>query len=354
MHVIRHFEETHLQHLEHVCLPVADAHVLAHTKGLQFVVVVASHGRRHHPSQYLDAGAHGNLFARTDHGTQRLLGKHGAIEGMGRILAHIAMTAILRRRLSEIIQEDSSSAHSRFGVFFHSAQFFQVHRFLSAFFAERTEGDDICHRIEKHGVGWCTVSSGSSYLLIETLYALRHVVVNHPSHVALVDAHSEGDGSAYHLYLVHLETLLHRGSLLGRESGMIGFGIDAMRLECLCHHLRVLAREAVDDACLFGATGDEMVDELQLLLLGAFLAHGETEVGTVEATHEGSSVQMQLVDDVLAGNLIGCSRKRHYRNATEFLVKESELGILRTEIVPPLTDAVGFIHGEERDLDVTE
>ena len=97
-----------------------------------------------------------------------------------------------------------------------------------------------------------------------------------------------------------------------------------------------------------------MVDELQLLLLGAFLTHGETEVGTVEAAHEGLSVQMQLVDDVLAGNLIGCGRKRHHRNATEFLVKESELGILRTEIVPPLTDAVGFIHGEERDFDVTE
>ena len=178
--------------------------------------------------------------------------------------------------------------------------------------------------------------------------------MNHPAHVALVDAHSEGDGSAYHLYLVHLETLLHRGSLLGRESGMIGFGIDAMRLERLCHHLRVLAREAVDDACFFRATGDEMVDELQLLLLGAFLTHGETEVGTVEAAHEGLSVQMQLVDDVLAGNLIGCSRKRHHRNATEFLVKESKLGILRTEIVAPLTDAVGFIHGEERNLDVTE
>ena len=54
--------------------------------------------------------------------------------------------------------------------------------------------------------------------------------MNHPSHVALVDAHSEGDGSAYYLYLVHLETLLHRGTLLGGESGMIGFGIDAMRL----------------------------------------------------------------------------------------------------------------------------
>ena len=264
------------------------------------------------------------------------------------------MTAILTGGLSEIIQEDSSSADSRFGVFFHSSQFFQIHRFLSAFFAERTEGDDICHRIEQYRIGRSAVSSGSSYLLIETLDALRHVVVNHPAHVALVDTHSEGDGSAHHFYLVHLETFLYRGSLLGGESGMIGFCLYAMLLQSLCHHLRILAREAVDNACLVWATGDEMVNEFQFLLLRTFLAHGETEVGTVETAYEGLAVQMQLVDDVLSGNLIGCSRERHHRHAIEFLVQESELGILRTEVVSPLTDTVGFINGEERNLDVAE
>ena len=354
MHIIRHLEESHLEHLQQIGLPIAHAHILAHTEGLQFVIVISRNGRRLHASQYLDAGAHGNLFARSHHGTQRLLGKYGTIEGTWRIVADITMTAILTGGLSEIIQEDSSSADSRFGVFFHSSQFFQIHRFLSAFFAERAQGDDVCHRIEQYRICRSAVSSGSSYLLIETLDALRHVVVNHPSHVALVDTHSEGDGSAHHFYLVHLETLLHRGSLLGRESGMIGFGIDAMRLECLCHHLCVLAREAVDDACFFGATGDEMVNEFQFLLLRTFLAHGKTEIRTVETAHEGLAVQMQLVDDVLSGNLIGCSRERHHRHAIEFLVQESELGILRTEIVAPLTDTVGFINGEERNLDVAE
>ena len=354
MHVIRHFEETHLEHLEHVCLPIAHAHILAHTEGLQLIIVISRNGRSLHASQYLDAGAHGNLFARSYHGTQRLLGKHGTIEGTWRIVADITMTTILTGSLSEIIQEDSSSADSRFGVFFHSSQFFQIHRFLSAFFAERTEGDDICHRIEQYRIGRCAVSSGSSYLLIETLDALRHVVVNHPAHIALVDTHSEGDGSAHHFYLVHLETLLYRGSLLGGESGMIGFCLYAMLLQSLCHHLRILAREAVDDACLVWATGDEMVNEFQFLLLRTFLAHGKTEVRTIETAHEGLAVQMQLVDDVLSGNLIGCSRERHHRHAIEFLVKESELGILRTEVVAPLTDAVGFIYGEERNLDVAE
>lgn len=123
MHIIRYLEESHLEHLEHVCLPIAHAHILAHTKGLQLIIVISRNGRRLHASQYLDTGTHGNLFARTDHGTQRLLGKHGTIEGAGRIVANITMTTILTGGLSEIIQEDSSSADSRFGVFFHSSQF---------------------------------------------------------------------------------------------------------------------------------------------------------------------------------------------------------------------------------------
>ena len=97
-----------------------------------------------------------------------------------------------------------------------------------------------------------------------------------------------------------------------------------------------------------------MVNEFQLLLLRAFLAHGKAEVRTVEAAYEGLAIQMQLVDDIFSGNLIGSSRKRHHRHTIEFLVQESELGILRTEIVAPLTDTVGFIHGEERNLDVAE
>ena len=354
MHVIRHLEESHLEHLQQIGLPIAHAYILAHSEGFQLVIVISRNGRRLHASQYLYTGTHGNLFARTNHGTQCLLGKHGTIEGTGRIVADITMTAILSRSLSEIIQEDSPSADSRFGVFFHSSQLFQIHRFLSAFFAKRTEGDDVCHRIEQYRIGRSAVSSGTSYLLIEALDALRHVVVNHPAHIALVDTHSEGDGSAHHLYLVHLETFLNGCSLLGGESGMISFSLYAMLLQSLCHHLRILAREAVDDACLIRATGDEMVNEFQLLLLRAFLTHGKTEVGTVETAHEGLSLQVQLVDDILSGNLIGGSRERHHRHAIEFLVQESELGILRTEIVAPLTDTVGFVHGEERNLDVAE
>ena len=120
MHIIRYLEESHLEHLQQIGLPIANAYILAHTEGLQLIIVISSNGRRLHTSQYLDTGTHGNLFARSYHGTQRLLGKHGTIEGTWRIVADITMTTILAGSLSEIIQEDSSSADSRFCVFFHS------------------------------------------------------------------------------------------------------------------------------------------------------------------------------------------------------------------------------------------
>ena len=99
---------------------------------------------------------------------------------------------------------------------------------------------------------------------------------------------------------------------------------------------------------------DEAVDELQLLLLRALLTDGETEVRTVEAADKRLTVEMQLLDDVLARNLIGSSRKCHHRDIAEILVEQTQLGVLRTEIMTPLADAMRLVNGEERYPDVAE
>ena len=99
---------------------------------------------------------------------------------------------------------------------------------------------------------------------------------------------------------------------------------------------------------------DEAVDELQLLLLRALLTDGETEVRTVEAADERLTVEMQLLDDVLARNLIGCSRERHHRDVGELLAEQTQLVVLRTEIMPPLADAMRLVYGKERYPDVAE
>ena len=97
----------------------------------------------------------------------------------------------------------------------HALQFLDIHLLLSAFFSKTSECNNVGKTIEKHGVGRCSVASGSSYFLIETLDALGQVVVHNPAHVAFVDAHTEGDGGADHLYIVAFEGLLGLGARLG-------------------------------------------------------------------------------------------------------------------------------------------
>ena len=80
----------------------------------------------------------------------------------------------------------------------------------------------------------------------------------------------------------------------------------------------------------------------------------QAEVGTVEAAHERLAREMKLMDDVFSGDFVGSGSERHHRHAIELLVEESELGIFRTEIMSPLTDAVSLVDGEKGNLDVAE
>ena len=60
------------------------------------------------------------------------------------------------------------------------------------------------------------------------------------------------------------------------------------------------------------------------------------------------------MDDVFSGDFVGSGSECHYWYAIELLVEESELGIFRTEIMSPLTDAVSLVDGEKGNLDVAE
>lgn len=140
------------------------------------------------------------------------------------------MSAVVGGFLAEVVEQDSSSAYPRLGIFLHTFQFLHVHLFLSAFLRKGTQLDDVCHRVEQYRVGRSPIPSGSAYLLIETLNALGEVVVNDPSHISLVYTHAEGYGGAYHLHLVHLESFLHRSPFLCAQTCMISRGIDTFLL----------------------------------------------------------------------------------------------------------------------------
>ena len=112
MRIIRHLKETHLQHLQQISLPVAHAHVLAHAKRLQLIIMIPDNGRCLHAPENLDTRAHGNLLAGSHHGTERLLREYRTVESARRIVANIAVTAVLCRCLSEVIQENAAAAHT--------------------------------------------------------------------------------------------------------------------------------------------------------------------------------------------------------------------------------------------------
>src|SRR5205085_2488558 len=72
------------------------------------------------------------------------------------------------------------------------------------------------------------------------------------------------------------------------------------------------------------------------------------EVGTVERADQLDRIaEPQLGDDVAPHPVGGRRRERVQRNAREVLAQPAELPVLRTEIVPPLTDAVRFVDRDE-------
>ena len=102
------------------------------------------------------------------------------------------------------------------------------------------------------------------------------------------------------------------------------------------------------------SSGCSDFDELPQSLARAHRAHFRNrvaDVGTVEARDEALGVlEPQLGDDLLAGALVRGGREGNARDTGEPLGKHLELTILRTEVVPPLRDAVRLVNCEEGDV----
>ena len=74
--------------------------------------MIPDNGRRLHAPENLDTRANGNLLVGSHHRTERLLREYRTVESARRIVAHIAMTAVLSRCLSKVIQENAAAAYT--------------------------------------------------------------------------------------------------------------------------------------------------------------------------------------------------------------------------------------------------
>ena len=201
---------------------------------------------------------------------------------MRRILAYVAVAAVVVGLFVEVAQQDTAATDARLGVLPHALQLVHIDVLLTAGLGKLRQLDDVGDGIEQHGVSRCPVAPCTPNLLIEALNALGHVEMNHPADVALVNAHAEGDGGTDHQQVVVLELLLGLVALLVGQASVVGECVDALGSQCACHLLCCLPAQAVDDARIVRTGLDEVQDVVHLLSITEAALDGEAQVRAVK------------------------------------------------------------------------
>ncbi len=95
-------------------------------------------------------------------------------------------------------------------------------------------------------------------------------------------------------------------------------------------------------------TVDEHRDVAQTLALAGIVHHPERDVGTVKrADKRGRISEAELSGDVVARETVGRRCERHDRHVGIKLLQPRETGVVRSEIMSPLRDAVSLVDGNQ-------
>ena len=124
---------------------------------------------------------------------------------------------------------------------------------------------------------------------------------------------------------------------------------DIVHLQELRQLFHLLAAEAIYDAAFATPLAYEAYDvAVYVLSLGTHLI---VEVRAVERRLEQRGFAHAKVFLNIVAHLGGCSRsKSNERTCTYFINNRTYAPVLRTEIMPPLRNAVGFVNSVERNL----
>ena len=87
----------------------------------------------------------------------------------------------------------------------------------------------------------------------------------------------------------------------------------------------------------------------------ALWLHGVAKVGAVKAGNESlGALEIKLGDDILLHPLRGGGGESHHGHLWELPPQVLQIPIVRPEVVSPLGDAVGLVHGNEAELNVAQ
>ncbi len=172
------------------------------------------------------------------------------------------------------------------------------------------------------------------------------------AHVGLVDAHAERHGGADDGDLVAGERLLRARARRGLHPGVVRGSGSAARAEPLGEALACLAALRIHDAALAAAPLDEREELAERVDLGVDPVE---QVGPVEAGDVDARIaEAQRDRDVGAHLLRGGRREGHDRRLREDLAQVGEAAVLGPEVVPPLADAVGLVHGDGAHVEAAQ
>ena len=271
------------------------------------------------------------------------------------IAAVVAVSAVvLAIFLAEIVQQRLAAAHRTLGI---------GDRLLQEQFPDLLFGDgfalhelfeflNILVAVKGQAVALAAVTSGASCLLVVSFERLRDVVVDHVTHVGLVDAHAEGDRGDNHLDALHEEVVLIGSARRGIHARMVGLGTDSVGDEQFGELLDLLAAQTVDDPALALVLLDEADDVVVDVVLRADLV---VKVRAVERRLEDRGIgHAEVLLDVHLHLGCGRSRKGDQRRLADFVDDRADAPILGTEVVSPLGDAVRLVDGIERHLYFTQ
>ena len=202
--------------------------------------------------------------------------------------------------------------------------------------------------IEEDALGGQSVPSGPPCFLVVAFQVFWQVVVDHETYVRLVDAHAEGDGRHHYGSLVADEPVLHGAACFRFQPSMVCLCPEASPGEGMGHFFRGLAGNTVDNgrlAAVFFQQGQQRVQRM------AFELDGVGQVGTVEAGDEHPGFpETQLRQDVFPYRLGSGGREGNGGSVGANFPQRFQFTIGRAEVMTPVGDAVGFVDGDELDI----
>ena len=130
-------------------MPVAGGNITSGGKGFQLLIAFAHDFGRQVSPEIILLYAGTDLLVCADIGAQGFLYEDSSVKAFWRVLADVAIAAVMVCYFSKITLQYAAAADVGFGVLLHALQFLQVDILLSALGSEFGKQNQVCKRVEQ-------------------------------------------------------------------------------------------------------------------------------------------------------------------------------------------------------------